>query len=49
MSQNLMALLYLVSPWGFYARVFAAVSIGSGELLSMTHPGDRVADSRHLP
>ena len=38
----IIALLYL-SPWAFYALVITCVSIGSWELLAMTHPGDLVA------
>ncbi len=39
----ILALLYLVPPWGFYVLVITCVSIGSWELLAMTHSGDRVA------
>jgi phosphatidate cytidylyltransferase len=39
----IIALLYLVNPWGFYALVFVCVSIGSWELLAMTHALDKVA------
>jgi phosphatidate cytidylyltransferase len=39
----IIALLFVVNPWGFYALVFACVSIGSWELLTMTHPDDRVS------
>jgi phosphatidate cytidylyltransferase len=39
----IIALLYVVNPWGFYALVITCISIGSWELLSMTHPGDKVA------
>jgi phosphatidate cytidylyltransferase len=41
----ILALLYLVPPIGFYVLVFAAVSVGAWELLAMTHPGDRVAQT----
>ncbi len=39
----IIALLYVVNPWGFYLLVITCVSIGSWELLSMTHPDDRVS------
>jgi phosphatidate cytidylyltransferase len=39
---SIIALLYF-TPWGFYALVLTCVSIGSWELLSMTHPTDKVA------
>ena len=39
----IIALLYVVNPWGFYALVITCVSIGCWELLSMTHPDDKVA------
>jgi phosphatidate cytidylyltransferase len=39
----IIALLFLVNPWGFYALVITCVSIGSWELLAMTHPDDKVS------
>jgi phosphatidate cytidylyltransferase len=36
-------LLYRGPSWGFYLLVFPAVVIGTWELFSMTHAGDRVA------
>jgi phosphatidate cytidylyltransferase len=38
---SIIALLYVVNPWGFYLLVITCVSIGCWELLSMTHPTDR--------
>ena len=42
-APGILALLYLAPPWAFYLLVFAAVTVGSWELLAMTHGGDRVA------
>ena len=39
----IIALLYVVNPWGFYLLVITCVSIGSWELLAMTHPDDKLA------
>lgn len=39
----IISLLYLVPPWGFFLLVVTCVSIGSWELLAMTHPDDKVA------
>lgn len=39
----ILSLLYVAPPWGFYILVITCVSIGCWELLTMTHPGDRVA------
>jgi phosphatidate cytidylyltransferase len=39
----ILLLLYRGPSWGFYLMVFPAVVIGTWELFSMTHAGDRVA------
>jgi phosphatidate cytidylyltransferase len=39
----IIALLYVVPPIGFYLLVITCVSIGSWELLAMTHPEDKAA------
>ena len=39
----IIALLYVVPPWGFYILVITCISIGSWELLEMTHPVDKVS------
>jgi phosphatidate cytidylyltransferase len=39
----ILALLYWGPAWGFFLLVFPAAMIGSWELFTMTHPGDRVA------
>lgn len=39
----IISLLYLVPPWGFYLLVITCISIGSWELLAMTHPDDKVS------
>jgi phosphatidate cytidylyltransferase len=40
---TIIALLYVVPPLGFYVLVITCVSIGSWELLAMTHPDDKVS------
>lgn len=42
-APGILALLYLAPPWAFYLLVLASVSVGSWELLAMTHGDDRVA------
>jgi phosphatidate cytidylyltransferase len=39
----LLVLLYLAPPWAWLAFVVLAAAVGSFELFSMTHPGDRPA------
>jgi phosphatidate cytidylyltransferase len=39
----ILALVYVAPPWAFYLLVFPASLIGAHELLTMTHPGDRIA------
>ena len=39
----ILLLLYRGPAWGFFLLVFPVVVIGTWELFSMTHPGDRVA------
>jgi len=39
----IIALLYVVPPIGFYLLVITCISIGSWELLAMTHPDDKVS------
>ncbi len=39
----ILALLYVVDPWGFYGLVVLCGSVGCWELLAMTHPTDKVS------
>jgi phosphatidate cytidylyltransferase len=39
------ALIYVAPPWGFYLFILAASLVGSHELFTMTHPGDRLAQA----
>jgi phosphatidate cytidylyltransferase len=39
----LLLLLYKGPPWGLYLLILPASLIGTYELLSMTHPGDRIS------
>jgi phosphatidate cytidylyltransferase len=41
----ILALVYVGPPWAFYLLVLAAGLVGQQELLSMSHPGDRVAQA----
>jgi phosphatidate cytidylyltransferase len=42
-APSIIALIFFAPPWAFYLLVLTCVSIGSWELLSMTHPADRVS------
>jgi len=41
----ILALIYVGPPWGFYAFIAVAALVGSHELFTMTHPGDRLAQA----
>ncbi|MGH7295231.1 MAG: phosphatidate cytidylyltransferase [Polyangiaceae bacterium] len=41
----ILALVYVAPPWAFYLLVLAAGLVGEQELLSMSHPGDRLAQA----
>jgi phosphatidate cytidylyltransferase len=41
----ILGLLYRAPPWAFYLLVVAVALVGVRELLSMTHPGDAIAQA----
>jgi phosphatidate cytidylyltransferase len=41
----ILALIYVAPPWAFYVFILTVALVGSHELFTMTHPGDRTSQA----